>query len=56
MDDLCPPHDFKAAWQSENEGAIYCRLCGEIRKLAAPAIEAPAEERIAVEKGKHDAR
>jgi Fe2+ or Zn2+ uptake regulation protein len=42
--DLCPPHFFLAAWQSEDHGVIYCRLCGDVRELAMQKIEAPAEE------------
>lgn len=45
----CPPHWFDASWVGGGEdapGCIYCKLCGEIRRLEFAVIEAPAEERI----------
>jgi Fe2+ or Zn2+ uptake regulation protein len=48
MLDLCPPHDFRAGWQTDEHGVIYCRLCGEVRELEAQRIGAPAEEVITV--------
>lgn len=37
-DEHCPPHQFYAAWMSEQMGAIYCRECGEIRELAVQKV------------------
>lgn len=44
MSDRCPPHNFKAAWASEDVGVLYCSMCGDIRQLSAQTVEAPAEE------------
>lgn len=44
--DRCPPHDFRAAWSSEDVGVLFCRLCGEVMALTPQSIEAPKEERI----------
>jgi hypothetical protein len=49
VDETCPPHNFRAAsaWDGEQSmGFIYCRWCAEVRELAAPSIEAPAEETL----------
>lgn len=46
MKQRCPPHKFKAAWQDESRGVVYCQWCGDIMPLQAPSIEAPDEERI----------
>ena len=44
MTDRCPPHNFKAAWASEDRGVLFCSLCGDIRELDTPAVEAPTIE------------
>lgn len=47
-DDICPPHFFLAAWRNENDGVLFCRMCGEVRELNPATIEAPDEEKVEV--------
>jgi len=43
----CPPHKFRAAWQAEDKGVLYCRSCGEVRPLEEQTISAVDLEKIA---------
>ena len=45
--DLCPPHDFRAGWSSNEVGRIYCRMCGDVRPLDPPTIGPPNAEQPA---------
>ena len=31
--ELCPPHNFRAAWATESIGRIFCTLCGDVRLM-----------------------
>jgi hypothetical protein len=41
---LCPPHEFEAAWGTPPDAAnhedtvpaLYCRACGDIRRFRVP--------------------
>lgn len=44
-DELCPPHFFLAAWASENEGVLFCRLCGDVREMKPASQTPPPEEK-----------
>jgi hypothetical protein len=45
--ELCPPHNFRAGWATNDSGRIYCSLCGEVRLLEPALTEAPDDERTA---------
>jgi hypothetical protein len=44
--ELCPPHNFRAGWATNDSGRIYCSLCGEVRLLEPALTEAPSTEVI----------
>ena len=44
MEGLCPPHDFRAAWASNEIGRLFCRICGDVRALEPPQTEPAAIE------------
>ena len=46
LETICPPHDFRAGWRTDENGVIYCRLCGEVRELEAQRVEASETEKI----------
>jgi hypothetical protein len=52
LDDICPPHAFKAAWSTEQTGVMFCQLCGDVRPLNPPTIAAPIEEQVATKESK----
>ncbi len=45
MANLCPPHEFEAAFMGDEKPArLYCKQCGEVRKLRVARTAAPAME------------
>ena len=54
MSDPCPPHDFQHGWTKDTDadGVLFCSMCGDIRPLAVPSIEAPATEAIPAKRGR----
>lgn len=46
IEQLCPPHDFDAAWAApsrnelngESVPALYCHACGEVRPFFIPEL------------------
>lgn len=45
-EERCPPHNFKAAWMTDEVGVLFCSACGEIRELAPQKVGPPVEESI----------
>lgn len=46
--DQCPPHDFRAAWQTDEKGVIYCRFCALILDLEPQRTGPPSEESVTI--------